>query len=200
MGSGRHHPTRGLRLPLLVLLVALIGPAVPAGADVYMYIDQNGVMHFTNAPTSGKYKIFIRERAAFGSGTPSPSHYDPIIAEAAQMNGLSLALIKAVIKAESNFDPRAVSKRGALGLMQLMPQNLKPLNVRDPFNPRQNIMGGARYLREMLQRFDKNLHLALAAYNAGPGAVEQHNSIPPYPETVQYIQKVMRYYAAFRKG
>ena len=200
MGPGRHHPTPRGRLALVVLLVALIGSAVPAGADVYMYIDHNGVMHFTNTPTSGKYKIFIRERAAFGSGTPAPSHYDPIIAEAARMNGLSLALIKAVIKAESNFDPRAVSKRGALGLMQIMPQNLRPLNVRDPFNPRQNIMGGARYLREMLQRFDKNLHLALAAYNAGPGAVEQHNSIPPYPETVQYIQKVMRYYAAFRKG
>ncbi len=171
----------------------------PVQADIYRYIDARGVMHFTNAPTSGKYKIFLRERT-FTATRPAPSLFDPIIAEAAELYGLSKALIKAVIKAESDFDPRAVSKRGALGLMQIMPANLKPLQVNDPFNPRQNIMGGSRYLSQMLDRFDKNLHLALAAYNAGPGAVEQYNNIPPFPETQDYVQKVMRYFTAYREG
>jgi soluble lytic murein transglycosylase-like protein len=184
----------------LVFAAGLIAPAAPCLADIYRYIDANGVMHFTNAPTSGRYKIYIRELRTVDPRGRVPAHYEPIIAEAAERHGLSQALIKAVIMAESDFDPRAVSKRGAMGLMQIMPHNLRLLNVRDPFNPRQNIMGGARYLREMLERFGKNLQLALAAYNAGPGAVEQYRSIPPFPETQQYIQKVLRYYGIFRKG
>ncbi len=186
-------------LSLVAAALLTLAPA-PASADIYRYIDHKGVMHFTNAPTSGKYKIYIRERRRPGGPTVAPAHYDPIIAEAAQRHGLSKALIKAVIKAESNFNPEAVSRKGALGLMQIMPQNLEPLDVSDPFNPRQNIMGGARYLRQMLERFNKNLQLALAAYNAGPGAVEEYRSIPPFPETRDYIQKVLDYYTAFRKG
>ena len=193
---------RRLRSALQTLIAALmLGAAVwvaPAEADIYLHIDASGVMHFTNAPTSGKFKLYLRE-VTHPVAVPTPTHYDPIIAEAADLHGLSRALIKAVIKAESDFDPRAVSKRGAMGLMQIMPDNFRMLGVRDPFNPRQNIMAGCRYLNEMLQRFGKNLHLALAAYNAGPGAVEQYNNIPPFPETQEYVQKVMRYFAAYRK-
>jgi len=189
----------GRALPLVLAAAITFAPG-RVMADIYRYIDQKGVMHFTNVPTSGKYKIYLHEGRRHVSPTASPAHYDPIIDEAAQRHGLSRALIKAVIKAESNFNPEAVSKKGALGLMQIMPQNLQPLDVSDPFNPRQNIMGGSRYLREMLERFNKNLQLALAAYNAGPGAVEQYRSIPPFPETRDYIHKVMSYYSVFRKG
>jgi soluble lytic murein transglycosylase len=177
----------------------MIAPAAGL-ADIYRYIDRNGVMHFTNAPTSGKYKIYLREPRPARLTPGPPNRYDAIIAEAAQRHGVPQALIKAVIKAESDFDPQAVSGRGALGLMQIMPANLEVLAVADPFNPHENIMGGVRYLREMLERFNQNLQLALAAYNAGPGAVEQYRTIPPFPETQRYIQKVLHYYRLFQKA
>ncbi|MEE4608434.1 MAG: lytic transglycosylase domain-containing protein [Desulfobacteraceae bacterium] len=185
--------------PLLLAAVIMIAPAAGL-ADIYRYIDRNGVMHFTNAPTSGKYKIYLREPRPARLTPGPPNRYDAIIAEAAQRHGVPQALIKAVIKAESDFDPQAVSGRGALGLMQIMPANLEVLAVADPFNPHENIMGGVRYLREMLERFNQNLQLALAAYNAGPGAVEQYRTIPPFPETQRYIQKVLHYYRLFQKA
>ena len=186
----------GWRLGLAVGLAAL---STPARADIYRFIDRNGVMHFTNAPTSGKYKFYLREPRPVPSVPGPPNRFDPIIAEAAQRHGVPRALIKAVIKAESDFDPQAVSRRGALGLMQIMPVNLDGLKVTDPFNPKENIMGGVRYLKKMFDRFDQDLQLALAAYNAGPGAVEQYRTIPPFPETQRYIQKVLRYYRLFQK-
>jgi len=103
-----------------------------------------------------------------------------------------------MIKVESNFNPRAVSRAGALGLMQIMPKNLKSLKIRDPFDPFQNIMGGTKYLKYLLNRFDDRLSLALAAYNAGPKRVEEHNRIPPFPETQNYVKKVTRYYRLIR--
>ncbi len=183
----------------LMLVAGMLAAGSPALADIYRYVDRNGVMHFTNAPTSGKYKFYLREPRPSRPRPGMPDRYDPIIAEAAQRHGVPHALIKAVIKAESDFDPQAVSRRGALGLMQIMPANLDILEVADPFNPHQNIMGGVRYLREMLERFGQDLQLALAAYNAGPGAVEQYRTIPPFPETQEYIQRVLRFYRLFQK-
>lgn len=186
----------GWRLGLAVGLAAL---STPARADIYRFIDRNGVMHFTNAPTSGKYKFYLREPRPTRPAPGSPDRYDVIIADAARRHGVPTALIKAVIKAESDFDPQTVSRRGALGLMQIMPANLEILEVADPFNPQENIMGGVRYLKAMLERFDQDLQLALAAYNAGPGVVEQYRAIPPFPETRHYIQKVLRFYRLFQK-
>ncbi|MGD8367793.1 MAG: lytic transglycosylase domain-containing protein [Desulfobacterales bacterium] len=183
-----------------VLLLIVFSPG-RALADIYRYIDSQGVLHFTNVPTDPAFRLYMKEKGLpkKSSIRRSPSRYDPVIAEAARRNGVSPHLLKALIKVESDFNPRAVSRSGALGLMQLMPENLQALRVQDPFNPWENIMGGTRYLMQMLQRFDGRLHLALAAYNAGPTIVERYNRIPPIRETEEYVEKVMKYYYAFRK-
>ncbi len=168
-------------------------------ADIYIYIDRNGVMHFTNTPTSSNYKLYMRDTPSQPRTSPNSASYDDIIAFAAESTGLSFSLLKAVIHVESYFNPRAVSRKGALGLMQIMPINLDTLEISDPFDPMENIMGGARYLKSMLEQFDGQLPLALAAYNAGPTAVMRYNDIPPFPETRDYVQKVMRFFNFYNK-
>lgn len=117
--------------------------------------------------------------------------YEDLINEAAKKYNLSGTIIKAVIKAESSFNPDAVSKSGAIGLMQLMPDTAKGLGIHDPFNPKQNIDGGVRYLKSMLKEFNGNLEYALAAYNAGPGSVKKYGGVPPFDETQDYVKKIM---------
>lgn len=175
---------------LILLLFLLISPV---HANIYMYVDENGVMHFTNVPTSARYKLYMRGQRSLGSFYSSDK-YDHYISLAARAYNVSFPLVKAVIKVESNFNPRAVSPKGAQGLMQIMPGTAKILKVYDPFDPRENIMGGTRYLRMLLDRFDGKLTLALAGYNAGPLKVEQYKGIPPYKETQNYVRKVLRYY------
>jgi soluble lytic murein transglycosylase len=194
-----NHLIRYIRPTLLALLLATALGAGPAAADIYMYIDSQGVMHFTNTPTSTQYRVYIKEKPKRSVGRlQDMNRYDDIIVEAERRHGVAAPLIKAMVRAESAFDPRAVSHKGALGLMQIMPKNLKRLKVRDPYNPWDNIMGGTRYFKEMLERFNGQLPLALAAYNAGPHTVEQYRGIPPYDETQNYVRKVMRFYATFK--
>lgn len=193
--------TKFIRLTLTALLLAMgvCLLAAPAAADIYMYIDSQGVMHFTNTPTSTQYRVYIKERPKRARGKlQDMDRYDDIIAEAERRHGVAAPLIKAMVRAESAFDPKAVSHKGALGLMQIMPKNLKRLKVSDPYNPWDNIMGGTRYFKQMLKRFQGQLPLALAAYNAGPQIVEQYRGIPPYNETQVYVRKVMRFYSAFK--
>lgn len=182
----------------IVVLVALL--ALPAAADIYRYIDSNGVMHFTNVPTSTDYQVYIKERPKRRGGGIDANRFDRYIDEAATLNDVAFPLLKAVIRAESAFDPKAVSKKGALGLMQIMPENLEAFRVHDPFDPWQNIMGGARYLKVLIQRFNGQVPLALAAYNAGPRMVDTHRGIPPIPETEEYVKRVMKFFYLYKNG
>lgn len=160
-------------------------------ADIYKYVDEEGVLHFTNVPTSSGYKLFMRENPSKKTNIYSSSKYDHLISEASIKHGVSFNLLKALIKVESNFNPKAVSKAGAMGLMQIMPGNFDALKITNPFNPRENILGGTLYLKQLIIRFDGKLPLALAAYNAGPNTVERYKRIPPIKETENYVKKIM---------
>jgi soluble lytic murein transglycosylase len=167
----------------------------PARADIYKWVDKEGVMHFTNVKSDGRYRLYIRTSRK--SSTTYIRDYEGIIAQASKRFGLEPSLIKAVIKAESNFDDSAVSHKGAQGLMQLMPHTASDLNVQDPFDPAENIFGGTEYLSRMMRRFNNDKKLAVAAYNAGPEAVDNHKGIPPYAETQNFVRRVMGYYQQY---
>jgi len=188
------------RIGIVLLIVFSISGVERAFADIYMYIDTLGVVHFTNVPTSSKYKLYIKEKLKKSFSRISTKKYDDMIMKAHKKYGVEFSLIKAVIKVESDFNPEAVSKKGAKGLMQIMPDNFKSLAVKDPFNPYQNIMAGAFYLQQLLKRYEDKLHLALAAYNAGPEAVDKYKKIPPYKETQNYVKEVMKTYSRYKNS
>ena len=170
-----------------------------ARADVYRYVDEQGTIHFTNVPDNRKFKLWIRESRVLLKPGLGNVKYDALIAAAAERHKVDCALIKAVIKAESNFDHSAVSPKGAQGLMQLMPQTALSLQVRDSFEPEANIEGGVRYLRYLINVYGGDLRLALAAYNAGEKAVARHRGIPPFAETRTYVRRVLDHYDRYRK-
>jgi hypothetical protein len=204
--------------PIVVLaFLWLAGFFLPADAhgDIYRHQGEDGIVYFTNVPNDSKYRLFLKEyqKAArttpgkiSGKGLPPlmPAYtgylpeIDNHIAEAAKYYELDRKLVQAVIQVESNYNPLALSPKGARGLMQLMPGTAKDLQVGDPFNPRENINGGSRYLRHLLDLFNNDLNLALAAYNAGPERVNQYRGIPPYLETRNYVQKVMQKYQSLK--
>lgn len=238
------------RSKLLWLLATLIVLALSCrvGAEIYTYVDEKGVLHFTNVPVKqgskalsdkalrelkkelqvSKKRFFMTASlpstyrafsyspvtsyaryasvSALQSGIkpfpafPSPyeKSLEPYINALASEHGLDPKLVKAVIRAESAFNPSATSPRGAMGLMQLMPGTAMDMGVQDPYHPVDNLKGGIGYLKEMLRLFDNNLVLALAAYNAGPNAVKQYGGVPPYEETRQYIQRVLQYYSHYK--
>jgi soluble lytic murein transglycosylase-like protein len=190
---------RPFNILVLSALFVLFLAVIPLFADIYSYIDSQGVLHFTNVPTSAQYTVYIKERPARSLGYTT-NQYDHLITGASKRQGVSFSLLKALIKAESNFNPEAVSRAGAKGLMQIMPVNIKDLKINDPFDPWENIMGGARYLKQLIKRFNGELPLALAAYNAGPSVVERHQGIPPIKETEEFGEKVLKYYAIYKRG
>jgi soluble lytic murein transglycosylase len=195
---------RGIKfLKIFVLSVVFILIAIVSSvhADIYMYIDDNGVMHFTNTPTSNQheYKVYLKERKSISTEFQATDKYDKLISNASAEFNLDSRLLKAMIKAESDFDPRAISTKGAMGLMQIMPENFKMLNLENPFDPWQNIRAGAQYFKKLYKRFNGKLALSLAAYNAGPTAVDRYKNIPPYQETEEYVRRVLRYYRTFKQ-
>ncbi len=182
-----------------VLAIALGAPmAVPA--QVVELSEQDGTVHLTNAPTDPRYQrlgISPPPDSVTASPPPGPTlrpvaAIDSHIRAAAHRYGVSEQLVTAVIRVESGFNPRAVSPKGARGLMQLMPATASQLGVRNSFDPVENIDGGVRHLRGLMERYENNLPLALAAYNAGEGAVMQYGGIPPFRETQQYVTRILR--------
>lgn len=180
----------------LWIVLLLAGP-LTAAADIYRYRDENGVWHFTNIKSDIRYKLYIR--AYSRPATEYIRDYEGIISQASERFSVDPHLIKAVIKAESDFNHKAISEKGAQGLMQLMPGTADQMRVVDPFNPEENIFGGTRYLSLMLSRF-KDTRLALAAYNAGPERVQDSRGIPNITETKSFVEKVMQYYGRYQSG
>ena len=189
---------------IMVMILGISMVHSPALADIFLYIDKEGVMHFSNVPTNNRYRVYMREDSHSPTQTlnrakPDTDKYDHLIAESCHQHGVDFALVKAVIRAESSFDPYAISSKGAEGLMQLMPETSKRLNVANPFDPQENIRGGVKYLKHLLGRFNYDLKLSLAAYNAGETTVAQVNGVPNYRETKNYVAEVLRYYQEYQK-
>jgi soluble lytic murein transglycosylase-like protein len=183
---------------LYCLLLALFGPiwlAPSALADVYAYKDKQGVLTFTNVPTHQGFRRVIRDGSPRFSSSGS---YDDLISSASDRHNVDANLIRAVIKVESDFDSSARSHKGATGLMQLMPETARLHNVSDLFDPGANIEGGVRHLKLLLGKYQGDLELSLAAYNAGIKAVERHGGIPPFAETREYVRRVLRHYQTYR--
>ncbi|MBI5483756.1 MAG: lytic transglycosylase domain-containing protein [Deltaproteobacteria bacterium] len=177
-------------------------------ADIYRYEDDEGIIHFTDAPTDKRFKIFMRDlkkdrelrtKLKYAS-TVNPAEYEQLIKSCSEKYGVSVSLVKAVIHAESGYNPNAVSSKGASGLMQLMPGTAKSLKVADRFNPRDNVEGGVKYLRFLLDTFRGDVSLALAAYNAGLSKVAKYGGIPPFNETRTYVNRVLSYMQSYQSG
>lgn len=170
----------------------------PAFADIYTFTDENGVIHFSNVPVSKqKWRLKIRE-GHFDSKKLSSGNYDGVIYSTAIRYGIDPLLVKAVIKAESDFDSLATSHKGAMGLMQLMPETAGDMGVDDAYDPVQNIDGGVKYLKKLIGIYKTNLSLVLASYNAGEKAVQKYNGIPPYKETQDYVKRVLNYLRTYK--
>ncbi len=209
-----------LRVLTAVCVASLIaGTSSPAHADIYRCKRPDGTQHYTNIREPGRRCQLVvrgskksrsstsakksRSGASSASGTRSRdparySRYNGLIGEAARLYQLPESFLRAVMRVESDFNPTVVSRAGAMGLMQLMPRTARSMGVSDPFDARQNIHGGARYLRILANRFKGDLVLTVAAYNAGEGAVEKYHGIPPYKETQRYVRRVLKHYYAYR--
>ena len=173
----------------IISFIIFFSYVCPIHSDIYKYVDENGVTLFTNISRGSDYKKVLSD--GHGKGNVNQKRYSQIISRKARKYNIESSLIGAIITAESNWKPYAISVKGAKGLMQLMPSTISDMKVKDPFDPEDNIEGGTKYLRHLLDRFSGDLELALAAYNAGPGTVKKHRGIPPIRETRRYVKKVL---------
>ena len=207
--------TKALRFAALATAATSLSASVfvqDARADIFQYTDADGVLHFTNTrPSDTRFKLYAKGGSPRGksnySGPVVPpsdrdparfTRYDDVIRQACSLYQIREQLVRAVIKVESDYDPRAISVSGARGLMQLMPETAERLQVRDIDDPRENIFGGVRYLRLLANQFNGDLALTVAGYNAGEGAVMNYGGIPPYEQTREYVVRVTKYYRRYR--
>jgi soluble lytic murein transglycosylase-like protein len=202
----RENMTSKRTVSLFILAIVIFGTASMGQGDIYKYVDPEGVVHLTNVPTDRNlpYILVMKEKRVIlhlqGLNGDNPL-YDDLITRASERYSVDSTLIKAIIKTESNFNHRAVSPMGARGLMQLMPTTAAALQVKDSFHPENNIDGGVRYLRYLMNLFNGNLPLVLAAYNAGENAVLRYNNrIPPYQETQTYVRRVLHHLNRYSSG
>ncbi|NKB39372.1 MAG: transglycosylase SLT domain-containing protein [Gammaproteobacteria bacterium] len=196
-------------LSIISTLILLLTASSLANADIYKYVDKHGRVILTDKPRNDKYKLLVKtwkgweekkSNIAYDKSADNKKRFASTIERYAHIYGLPKSLLHAVITAESAYDPNAISRAGAVGLMQLMPETAKRYGVKNRRNPSDNIDGGTRYLRDLLKLFNNNVVLAVAAYNAGEGAVKRNgNKVPPYKETRNYVKKVIAYYKEYRK-
>ncbi len=189
------------QLRLVFILSFILWPIV-SGADIFRYVDEDGVIHFSNTQPDGKFKLYLREGpktvpSAPRAGRPEESWMTGYVDRCSRANDLPPALVHAIIKAESNGKRKAISPKGAEGVMQLMPFTSKRMRVRDPFDPIENIEGGIKYIKELLLAFEGDITNTVAAYNAGPAAVRKYGGVPPYQETRLYVRRVMHLYRQY---
>lgn len=199
-----------MKNPLVFFLLGVALVAIPllAGADIYKYVDKHGRVHLTDRPDHSGYRRLVKTwkgwteaKVSYRDVFRNRKKYEPTIAQAARTHRLPPALLHAVITAESAYDPDAVSSAGAVGLMQLMPGTAQRYGVANRRDPVANVSGGTRYLRDLLEMFDDNMVLAIAAYNAGENAVIGYGRrIPPYKETQTYVRRVLKYYNDYKKA
>jgi len=201
------YTTRAVHCLSVVILFALITPC-PAKADIYRYVDEDDIIHFTDAPTDKRFKVFMRDlkkdkilrtKLKYASSV-NPAEFEQLIKNCSDKYGVNSCLVKAVIHAESGYNPNAVSSKGASGLMQLMPATAKSLKVADRFNPKDNVEGGVKYLRFLLDTFRGDVSLAVAAYNAGLSNVAKYGGIPPFNETRTYVNRVLSYMKSYEES
>ncbi|MFO0679647.1 MAG: transglycosylase SLT domain-containing protein [Polyangiaceae bacterium] len=212
--SFRHIPEFGFATTAAGAILFAVLSAFPgeARADIFQFTDADGVIHFTNTrPSDNRYKLYARggsprSKSNYAGPVVPPSdrdparftRYDDVIRQACALYQIPEQLVRAVIKVESDYDPRAISVSGARGLMQLMPDTAERLQVKDIDDPRENIFGGVRYLRLLANQFNGDLALTVAGYNAGEGAVMNYGGIPPYEQTRNYVVSVTKYYRRYR--
>lgn len=201
------------------LVVPLLVLSSHAGADLYGYVDEKGMAHLSNVQLDDRYYLFRKDPPAVEQPVEAPAEmmagssvarpvrvnpayrkeYSPLVTVVARQHKLDAALLHAVITVESGYNPKAQSPKGAMGLMQLMPETARRYAIKNVWDPRENLNGGAQYLRDLLALFNNDLRLALAAYNAGEAAVIQAgNRIPPFAETRSYVPAVLAYYDSYR--
>lgn len=197
---------------IMLISISFIGVSELRAGTFYQYEVDGKIVYSDTPPPNADFEVHEPKQAYVVSHEPGqasstwkevpkyPQKYARYIRDASQRYGVSVRLIHSVIKAESNYNPRAVSVKGAQGLMQIMPDTGKMLGLKDPFDPRQNIDAGVRYLKEMLEYFNGDTVLALAAYNAGPSNVRKYQGIPPFAETIEYIKRIKNYYSQFKSS